>query len=407
MGKSKQARIAVLGAGIMGCSLALYLARLGSQVTLFDMAAQPCTAASRWNEGKIHLGYLYSADPSLRTAVHLLQGALLFRPLVEDLLSTSLDPVITLDDDFYLCHRQSVVSPDAMASYMQQVDAQVRAHPDARHYLTNVSQAQTRRLTATELNTLTGSPDILAGFRVPERSVQTTWIADRFAAAVAAEPRIEVRMRTHVTAAQPLTDNLEGVWQVETLDGSAGHYDKVINALWQGRMEIDATAGLPPIGVWTNRYRQSLFLRTREPVATPCVIVATGPFGDIKNYNSRDFYLSWYLDGLRAESTAVTPPDPSTLEMPAQGPLTASIFDHLEALLPWVARLRENAERIDVEGGWVFAAGSGQLSNPAATLHRRSEYGVVRRGAYVSIDTGKYSTAPWVARTVAAELVKK
>lgn len=405
MRKGKQTRIAVLGAGIMGCSLALYLARRGAQVTLFDMAAQPCTAASRWNEGKIHLGYLYSADPSLRTAVHLLQGALLFRPLVEDLLSTSLDPVITQGDDFYLCHRQSVVSPDAMASYMQQVDAQVRAHPDARHYLANASQAHTWRLTATELNTLTDSPDILAGFRVPERSVQTTWIADRFAAAVAAEPRIEVRMNTRVTAAHPLTENLEGAWQVETLEGRAGHYDKVVNALWQGRMEIDATAGLPPVGVWTNRYRQSLFLRTREPVTTPCVIVATGPFGDIKNYNDRDFYLSWYPDGLRTESSTVTPPDFSSLEMPAHSLLKASIFEHLEALLPWVARLRENDERIDIEGGWVFATGSGQLSNPAATLHRRSEYGVVHRGGYISVDTGKYSTAPWVARAVAAELV--
>jgi glycine/D-amino acid oxidase-like deaminating enzyme len=405
MGKEKQNRIAVLGAGIMGCSLALNLARLGAQVTLFDMAPQPFTAASRWNEGKIHLGYLYSADPSLRTAAHLLQGALLFRPLVEDLLSTSLEPVITQDDDFYLCHRRSVVSPDAMASYMQQVAAQVRTHPDARHYLADASQAQPRRLTATELGAITGSPDILAGFRVPERSVQTTWIADRFAAAVAAEHRIEVRMHSRITAARPLTDDLDGAWQVEILGNSAEPYDKVVNALWQGRMEIDATAGLPPVGVWTNRYRQSLFLRTREPVTAPCVIVATGPFGDIKNYNNRDFYLSWYADGLRTESTAVAPPDLSSLEMPTYGPLTASIFDHLEALLPWVVRLRENAERIDIEGGWVFAAGSGQLSNPAATLHQRSEYGVVRRGAYVSIDTGKYCTAPWVARAVAAELV--
>lgn len=404
MGTKAQTRIAVLGAGIMGCSLALYLARRGAQVSLFDAAAQPFTAASRWNEGKIHLGYLYSADPSLRTAAHVLPGGLLFRPLVEDLLSTSLDPVITQGDDVYLCHRQSVVPPDAMAAYTQQVTERVRAHPDARHYLADASQARTRQLTATELGALTDSPDILAGFHVPERSVQTTWIADRFAAAVAAEPRIEARMRTRVTAARPLSSDLGGAWQVETPDGNAGPYDRVVNALWQGRMAIDATAGLPPMGVWTNRYRQSLFLRTREPVATPCVVIATGPFGDIKNYNGRDFYLSWYADGLRTESTAVAPPEPDSLEMPAHGPLSASILGHLETLLPWVARLRESAERIDIEGGWVFAAGGGQLSDPASTLHRRSEYGLVRRGAYVSVDTGKYSTAPWVARTLAAEL---
>lgn len=401
---NRQARIAVLGAGIMGCSLALYLARRGAQVTLFDAAPQPFAAASRWNEGKIHLGHIYSADPSLRTADHVLPGGLLFRPLVEDLLATSLDPVISHGDDVYLCHRKSVVSPDAMAAYMQQVTERVRAHPDARHYLADVSQGRSQRLNAAELAALTRSPDILAGFSVPERSVQTAWIADRFVAAVAAEPRIEARMNTRITAARPLSGSVDGPWQVEALGGSFGPYDHVVNALWQGRMAIDVTAGLAPTGVWTNRYRQSLFLRTREPVHTPCVVIAAGPFGDIKNYNDRDFYLSWYPDGLRSESTAIVPPEPDRLAMPDPGRLAASILGHLENLLPWVARLREHTESFSIEGGWVFAAGGGQLSDPSATLHRRSEYGVVRLGGYVSIDTGKYSTAPWTARTLAAQL---
>lgn len=88
-------RVAILGAGIMGCSVALFLARRGADVSLFDAADRPFTSASRWNEGKIHLGYLYSADPSLRTADHVLPGGLHFRPLVEELLDSSLASVIT------------------------------------------------------------------------------------------------------------------------------------------------------------------------------------------------------------------------------------------------------------------------------------------------------------------------
>ena len=49
-------RIAILGAGIMGGSLALFLARKGADITLFDKTAEPFSAASRWNEGKIHIG---------------------------------------------------------------------------------------------------------------------------------------------------------------------------------------------------------------------------------------------------------------------------------------------------------------------------------------------------------------
>lgn len=397
-------RVAILGAGIMGCSVALFLVRRGAEVTLFDAADRPFAAASRWNEGKIHLGYIYSADPSLRTADHVIPGGLKFRPLVEDLLGSSLASVITAQDDIYLCHRQSVVSPSSLETYIQQVTERVRTHPDASCYLSDLAGCKTQRLTPAELDALTSSPDIVAGFHVPEHSVETTWIADLFVTAVASEKRIESCMRTRITAVRPLANHTDGPWKVETAVGTFAPYDYVINALWQGRLAIDKTAGLQPSGVWSNRYRQSLFLRTTVPVATPCVVIATGPFGDIKNYNGRDFYLSWYPDGLHVDSSAVSPPELHTFVMPNPQQLSRSILDHLESLLPWVAQIRSKAERVSVEGGWVFAAGRGLLSDPSSTLHRRSEYGVTRLGGYISVDTGKYSTAPWLARSLAESL---
>lgn len=402
MGNRK--RVAVLGAGIMGCSVALFLARKGAEVTLFDAAGSPFAAASRWNEGKIHLGYIYSADPSLRTAEHVMPGGLLFRPLVEELLDVSLAPVITSEDDIYLCHRQSVVSPETMINYFQQVTQRVKAHPDATRYLADVSNCAVNKLTNAELGALTSSPDIVAGFRVPERSVQTTWLADRFMAAVAAEKRIEQQMNTTITAVRALDDNNEGPWRVDSSVGSFAPYDYVINALWQGRMAIDQTAGLKPVGTWSNRYRLSLFLRTKERVTSPCVIIATGPFGDIKNYNGRDFYLSWYPVGLRAESSAISPPAVEDLLIPGHELLTGAIFEHLEEFFPWIALIREKSESVAIEGGWVFAAGRGQLSDPSSTLHRRSDFGVTRTGSYISVDTGKYSTAPWLAHALAKSL---
>ena len=59
----------------MGSSVALLLGRRGVQVTVFDQAPLPFAGASRWNEGKIHLGYLYAADPSLETARRVLPAA--------------------------------------------------------------------------------------------------------------------------------------------------------------------------------------------------------------------------------------------------------------------------------------------------------------------------------------------
>lgn len=49
-------RVAVLGAGLTGASVALELAAAGVAVDLYDRAATTLAGASRSCEGKIHLG---------------------------------------------------------------------------------------------------------------------------------------------------------------------------------------------------------------------------------------------------------------------------------------------------------------------------------------------------------------
>ncbi len=392
-------RIAILGAGIMGSATALVLARRGHSVSLYDTADSPFSAASRWNEGKIHLGYIYSADPSLKSAQEVLPGGLVFKPLVEELIGCSLETQTTDSDDIYLCHQDSVVNPDAMWAHMKHVSEMVRQHPDARHYLVNASDCRAQKLTSKELTNITDSPNIVAGFRVPERSVATNWVADRFVEALSAEDRIEQRINTYVKAVSPQGKN--GQWYVDTEYHKDGPYDYVINALWQGRMAIDLTAGLEPVGTWSNRYRLSLFAHTRDPVDTKSVIIATGPFGDVKNYNKRDFYLSWYPAGLLIDSSEILPSAPPALDCTDKQELSALIIQNLVPLLPGVARIRDAINHSDLQGGWVFAAGQGKLSDPKSTLHRRFDFGIRRTGSYISVDTGKYSTAPWLAQKIA------
>src|SRR5687768_9383826 len=97
-------RVAVLGAGIMGAAAAINLARRGFDVTVFDREHAPMSAASRWNEGKIHLGYIYGADPTLATAQHLLTGGLQFEDRLRELVDGDLAGHSTTEDDLYLVH---------------------------------------------------------------------------------------------------------------------------------------------------------------------------------------------------------------------------------------------------------------------------------------------------------------
>lgn len=401
MNCAAQPRVAVIGAGILGASVALLLARRGCPVVLIDAAAEPFSGASRWNEGKIHLGHLYAADPSLQTAQRLLPGGLSFGPLVEDILGCAIAPAVTRMDDVYLVHRDSVVSADRMQAYFETLTRIVADHPGAKNYLADISSARIEVLSRQALEAIANPDTIQAGFRAPERSVSTCWIADRYLDALRSEPSIAMAMDTRVVAIEPAGAARWRVKAEAAAHAADGLFDVVVNASWEGRLAIDRSLGLTPEPGWSHRYRQSLFVRTRRPVEAPCAVIATGPFGDVKNYNGRDFYLSWYPLGLRAEGDAVTPPPVAPLDDAARRERIDGFATTLEKLLPSVGRVMAEAESVRLEGGWVFAMGRGSLADPRSSLHRRDRFGILQHGSYFSVDTGKYSTAPLLATQIA------
>lgn len=413
MSQTRQAKtVAVLGAGILGSCTALFLARRGIHVDLYDMNEAPMSGVSRWNEGKIHLGYLYGGDPTLASAKQLLPAGLAFAPLITQLIEQPLVPYTTASDDLFLIHRNSIITPEQAEQYYAQVSALVRASAGAGGYLADVCDARVRRLTAQELSAVTVAETALAGFGVPERSIQTQWLADQLAAAVKAQPGIQLRMNTRVLGAAP-ESSAAGAWRVasEATTGSccaepAAKYQFVVNALWHGRIDVDSTASVPPPKEWSNRYRVSLFLRTARAHSLPSAVLAVGPYGDIKNYNGRDFYLSWYPAGLVAESNNSSPDMALCAAHYDEAGIIAGIRAGLAQSFQGIDAIFDDADSIRLAGGYVFAQGSGSLSDPGATLHRRDRAGVARHGHYFSIDTGKYSIAPRLAESVAQEIVQ-
>ena len=399
-------RVAVLGSGILGSSLALFLSRREASVTLIDAASQPFSRASRWNEGKIHLGYLYAADPSMRTARRVLPGGLAFKDLTEQLTGCSLADAVTDHDDTYLVHRYSIVPPDELEDYLTAVTALAAALPGSDRYFVDLTGARVRRLRRAEVAADYDPDHVVAGFRLPERSVATGVVADRFVSALNAEPRIHQVLGTRVTGVRRINEGRDGL-QVDTSGGTAGPYDFVVNALWEGRLAVDAGFGMTARAPWTHRYRVALFVRTRSPVAIPSTVLVTGPFGDVKAYTPHDLYVSWYEPGLLAEGTGLEPPMVPALDEPARDRIRRETLAGLGRVIPRVRDLAAIADEIRVEGGWVFASGRGPLGDRASTLHRRDRLGIHRRGNYFSVDTGKYSTAPWLALQVAEAIVPR
>jgi len=399
-------RVAVLGGGILGICTALELARRGQAVVLVEGAEELMQGASRWNEGKIHLGYLYAADSALSTARRLIPGGLAFARLVERHIGRSIENFATDGDDVCLVHRRSVVDVSAFTAYATCLAQLVRelASGSSGSYLSDVSRGTVHRLSDSELADITSSDDVVAGFGVSECSVSTVPIADLLVEAVRAEPRIDVRTGTWVHSVRRRDDGRLDIAARSSSGQDLGPFDVVVNALWEGRLAVDETLGILPSAPWTHRFRAALF-GCDEHSRMCSAVLCTGPFGDVKRYRDGRMYLSWYPAGLLAEGHDVEPPRAdATLTQERRAQIQAGVFDALGDFFPGIDGLRGNPS-LEVQGGWVYALGQGSLASRTSTLHRRDLFATTVDRGYTSVDTAKYSIAPWLADQVASLIV--
>src|SRR5829696_3459094 len=145
-GRERALPVGVLGGGLQGCCIALELASRGLPVTLVDENAELLTRTAVANEGKVHLGYMYAADPSLRTARTMMAGALAFAPFLRRHLGADV-ALTTSKPAAYAVHRDSQHGPDAVAGYLAGVHdlvADAAAAPGAAYLGGDVSAAVRR-----------------------------------------------------------------------------------------------------------------------------------------------------------------------------------------------------------------------------------------------------------------------
>ena len=123
--------VAVLGGGLQGCCIALALADRGEQVVLFDRNSSILSRTAVANEGKIHLGWMYAADPSLRTARAMIEGALAFAPFLQRFLPASSEAFRTSAPAADVVHRP-LQSDTVLVRVASQFELQ-RAHMLLKH----------------------------------------------------------------------------------------------------------------------------------------------------------------------------------------------------------------------------------------------------------------------------------
>jgi glycine/D-amino acid oxidase-like deaminating enzyme len=400
-------RIAILGAGLVGSGVALELAGRNIKTSLFDRAKRCVDGASRNNEGKVHLGFVYGKDPSRSTARLMAKSALQFQPILRRWIGSEIDRVAVSSPFIYPVGRDSQLSVDECLAFFGEVHALCRDYIAAHglDYFNQDFDAAPTRIARPEAAGL--SDHAAAYLSTYEVAIDPEALADAVDRRVRAEPSIDLNLECEIIGIKRLARGFEirfrGAGGVET-----EIFDRVVNALWDGRLAIDAQLGMRPTRPWLFRYKE--FVRCSCPTASdvPSITIVLGPYGDVVNYGGGRMYLSWYPVGLRSTTGSLLPPDVSEVTRGRDaGQTKLAMRNALAKFAPGLEQMTTH-ETIDstLGGGWIFGWGSSGIDDPASGLHQRFEVGPMHADGYVTVDPGKLTSAPMFA-VKAADMVMR
>jgi FAD dependent oxidoreductase len=398
--------VAVLGGGLQGCCVAIELAMRGIRVTLFERNSTLLAGAATANEGKIHLGYTYASDRSLTTARTLLRGALSFDPLVQRYLDSDV-PLAASEPFIYAVHRESQVKVDDFATYLDATHSLVIAAAGRDNYFGVDLRPTPKRLTQAELESRFDTAYVTAAFDTSEIAIDAGAMATSIRRRIAEESRIEVRTGRKITAVED-DDTCLRVHStgIDSDDPDSDTFTSVVNALWDGRLAIDATRGVHPGRKWIHRFKHGIRFNLVDTATLPSVTIVLGPFGDLVAYGHGSYYVSWYPACMTDHTDALVPPawraEPDDSR---RSRIVKKSFAAMGVIVPELASVRP--QNIAVRGGVIVAWGSSDIDDHASELHRRHDIGVHSNGSYHSIDPGKLTMAPYFAKICADRIISK
>ena len=343
-------------------------------------------------------------DSSLRTAHTMLRRAEAFRREVGRWTGMALFERHISKPFIYAVPLDSMKGPEYIQKYFNAVSDLGKSYsvaPGSRRPL------HTNRLTQAELSNLFDESKVSAAWQTEEVAIDPLAIRLALTEALSGFSRIEIRPGCEV---QKVEDTKRG-WAVAFSMNAADEselFDIVINSAWEQRLAINATAGISQSRPVVHRYKCGL--RTGNPgvvASSPSVTFLVGEYGDAVSY-AEGAYINWYPAGMIAQ---VVNSAPACIDIAkAKGNHEGLVHDSLSGILglmPAYHGLLEGCSSDwDVVGGWITAWGDSGIQDRRSHLHKRHEIGVHSYfgGRYLSIDSGKYTTAPLFAREAVSVL---
>jgi hypothetical protein len=306
----------------------------------------------------------------------------------------------------YLVLTQSMVTADVLSAAYERLEREYEP-ADVPGYVGTRPPRLSEPVDVGGLNCAFDREAVAAAVRTAEVALDPALLRRQLRRALHARPEIAVRYGHRVREAERSHDGF--VVRGTHVDDEPweSRAPVVVNCLWDRRLAIDAHLGLVSDRPWIYRLKYRVLGRLPATLADlPSLTLVLGRFGDIVVHPTRPTYVSWYPACLAGWHDGLEPP--ADWAVPCAGPddrpsayaRARAAIDGLAHIVPALADFEVEA----IDAGVIAAWGETDIDDPASGLHERHAIGPRAHDGWVSIDTGKLTTAPRFARQL-VELV--
>ena len=380
--------IIVMGGGIQGSCVSLFLKKLGYNVCIIEKNNSLMKGASENNEGKIHLGFVYSNDKTLDTAKKMLVDALHFSNIIEFLLDEKIDwDAIKSKKFLYLVPKTSLMKENELDEYFPKIQ-NLYDEMIQKNYKLNYLGKRPPKLYEKIKTVDCMNPEYFqCCYETEEFSINQFYLNEKIIHTIK-KKGIPVFLENHI---KNMKIHL-GYYEIIT---DKGYYysNRVVNCLWENKTKIDNCFNEKKNYTTNFRYKFGILSKPIMDLQNErSITFVNGPFGDFVNFPDY-MYFSWYPYSMKGFSVSDKPPDDWKFETLIENKqefiqLHKNIFNDI---------FKRKFDFIDpkIIGSIIVAKGDKDIDNVDSELHKRCEKRIDYKKNYFSISTGKYTSGPY------------
>jgi glycine/D-amino acid oxidase-like deaminating enzyme len=358
-------RIAVIGCGVFGATIALKLQGEGHAVTVFERLPMPLSGASYNNQNRLHLGFHYPRDPE--TARQCIKGFAAFKEAFPECI------VSGFPNAYFVAAEGSLTTPADYLTFCGALGL-------------NYHTIETSRFEPRVQNVALG---ILTDEVVYDSARLGKHLHQRLK-----DARTDVQFGTEVTDAKKRDDHM-----LLTLSGGRiDAFDIVVNATYASISRLAGSLGLPLV---ERQYEYTVVPIIEAPFGRTGITVMDGPFMTVLPFGASPHHLLYHVEHTVIARTVGHHVDASWLDQ------ATSPFAHLD---PDAVFHRMCEAACKFVPALADARVVGFLHGPRMVLARRDDTdarpSIIDQPCpgYFSVFSGKIDHCMWVSDEVAERL---